>query len=294
MHSKTHRQAVCVIEIRTPDRLSLMSLARFRLGRFAGGPVVLALTLSAAPAAAQTDYYNTDTGRPLQIEDAYPLERRAFEIQAAPVRLERARGGLYHWGIEPEIAFGILPRTQIELGAPLAFIDAGARSERSGLAGLHLSALHNLNVETAIPALAIGAGVLLPVGSLGPDQAYASLKGLMTRTFTWARFHVNGQYTFGSENAESTGAVDLARWTAGIAVDRAFPLRSLLIGGEVFAQQPFEATKDVEWNAGAGLRYQLSPRLALDGGVGRRLTGAEQTWYLTFGTAYAFGLPWSR
>ena len=271
-----------------------MSLIRVALRQFRRGPLIAAVILSAAPVAAQTDYYNTDTGRPLQIEDAYPLERRAFEIQAAPLRLERARGGLYHWGIEPEIAFGILPRTQIELGAPLAFIDGGPGIKQSGLAGLELSALHNLNVETAIPALAIGAGVLLPVGGLGPDEAYASVKGLMTRTFTWARFHVNGEYTFGTESAESIGAVDLARWTAGIAVDRTFPLRSLLIGGEVFARQPFEATEDVEWNAGAGLRYQLSPRLALDGGIGRRLTGEEQTWYLTFGTAYAFGLPWSR
>ena len=270
-----------------------MSLVYFDLRRFRGGLVLIALALSAAPVVAQTDYYNTDTGRPLQIEDAYPLERRAFEIQAAPLRLERARGGLYHWGIEPEIAFGIFPRTQIELGAPLAFIDGGPGAQRSGLAGLDLSALHNLNVETAIPALAIGASVLLPVGSLGPDEAYASVKGLMTRTFTWARFHVNGEYTFGSE-PESSGTVELARWTTGIAVDRAFPLRSLLIGWEVFAQQPFEASEDIEWNAGAGLRYQLSPRLALDGGIGRRLTGDDQTWYLTFGTAYAFGLPWSR
>ena len=271
-----------------------MTCVPFEVRQLRGGPLIVALIVSTAPVAAQTDYYNTDTGRPLQIEDAYPLERRAFEIQAAPLRLERARGGLYHWGIEPEIAFGILPRTQIELGAPLAFVDGGPGVQRSGLAGLDVSALHNLNVETAIPALAIGAAVLLPVGSLGPDEAYASVKGLMTRTFAWARFHVNGEYTFGSESGESTGVVDVARWTAGIAVDRTFPLRSLLIAGEVFAQQPFDATEDIEWNAGGGLRYQLSPRLAFDGGIGRRLTGEEQTWYLTFGTAYAFGLPWSR
>jgi hypothetical protein len=267
------------------------------LDSFARRRCVVMLTLLStvvAPAAAQTDYYNTDTGRPLQIEDAYPLERRAFEIQAAPLRLERARAGVYHWGIEPEIAFGVLPRTQIELGAPLAFIDAGPDSRVNGLAGLELSALHNLNVETAIPALAVGASVLLPVGGLGPDEAYVSAKGIMTRTFTWARFHVNGEYTFGTEKPNATGAVDLARWTAGIAVDRTFPLRSLLVAGEVFAREPFEDSEDIEWNAGAGLRYQLTPRFALDGGVGRRLTGDDRAWYLTFGTAYAFGLPWRR
>ena len=53
-------------------------------------------SLAARPAAAQTDYYNTDAGRPITIEDAYPVERRALELQLAPLRLERARGGTYH------------------------------------------------------------------------------------------------------------------------------------------------------------------------------------------------------
>jgi hypothetical protein len=261
-----------------------------------------ALVAPAAPLAAQTDYYNTDAGRPVQIEDAYPVERRAFEIQAAPLRLERARGGVYHWGIEPEIAFGILPRTQVELGVPLAFVDAGATGRASGVAGVDLSMLYNLNVETAIPALGIAAGVLLPVGNLGPDEAYASVKGIATRTFRWARFHVNAEYTFGSELAASTasdesvgaGAVELSRWMAGVAVDRTSPLRSILVTAELVAREPLRADESVEWNVGTGLRYQFRPRWALDAGIGKRLTGDDRAWYVTFGSAYAFGLPWRR
>jgi hypothetical protein len=258
------------------------------------------VTVAAVPrsAAAQTDYYNTDAGRPIQIEDAYPVERRAFEIQAAPLRLERARGGVYHWGIEPELAFGILPRTQVEVGFPLAYVDAGLAGRRSGLAGVELSALHNLNVETAIPALGVAASVLLPAGGLGPDDAFVSAKGIVTRTFSWARFHLNGEYTFGSRpdaaSGESAGVEELSRWMAGVAVDRTFPLRSILLTAEVFALEPLVEGEDVEWNSGAGVRYQLAPRWAIDGGAGRRLTGDDQAWYLTFGGAYAFGLPWSR
>jgi hypothetical protein len=264
--------------------------------------VLAGLVAPARPLVAQTDYYNTDTGRPIQIEDAYPVERRAFEIQAAPLRLERARGGVYQWGIEPEVAFGILPRTQVELGFPLAFIDAGSAGRTSGLAGIDLSVLHNLNVETAIPALGIAAGLLLPAGNLGPDETYASVKGIATRTLRWARFHVNAEYTFGSELAantggnesESTGAVEVSRWLAGVAVDRTFPLRSMLVTAELFARAPLVANEDLEWNVGAGLRYQFRPRWALDAGVGRRLTGDDRAWYATFGSAYAFGLPWRR
>lgn len=258
----------------------------------------LALAALASPARAQTDYYNTDAGRPIRIEDAYPVERRAFEVQAAPLRLERSSAGVYHWGIEPELAYGILPRTQVEIGFPLAWIDAGAAGRTTGLAGIELSALHNLNVETAIPALGIAASVLLPAGGLGPEDAYASVKGIMTRTFRWARFHVNGEYTFGDEPEATAGDVpgveELSRWMAGVAVDRTFPLRSMLITAEVFALEPMVEGGDVEWNTGAGVRYQLSPRWAVDGGAGRRLTGGDRAWYITFGSAYAFGLRWSR
>jgi hypothetical protein len=249
--------------------------------------------LIARPAAAQTDYYNTDAGRPVTIEDASPVERRAFEIQAAPLRLERSRPGVYTWGLEPELAYGILPRTHVELGLPLALIDAGTAGRTSGLAGVDLSILHSINLETSIPALAIAADVLLPVGRLAPDRAYASVKGIATRTLPWARFHINAGYTFGDEpSPTSDEAVELTRWIAGVAADRAFPLRSTLVTAEVVARQPIHGEEDVEWSIDAGVRRQLTSRWAIDGGVGRRLTGEAGAWYATVGTAFAFGLPW--
>ena len=252
--------------------------------------VALALLPLAGRAFAQTDYYNTDAGRPLTVEDAYPTERHAFEWQIAPLRLERARTGAYHWGFEPEVAYGILPRTHIEVGAPLAFIDvAGTRT--SGLAGLDISLLHNLNVETTgLPALGLGVQLLAPVGGLAPDKAYPSFKGIATRTFRWARFHVNGEYTIGDEPTAG-GALEVSRWLAGLAMDRTYPLRSLLVGAEVSARQPIHAVEEVEWTVAGGVRKQLSPQFNLDGGIGRRLTGAEQSWFATFGLAYAFGIP---
>ena len=252
-----------------------------------------ALALAAPPAAAQTDYYNTDAGRPIAVEDAYPLERRAVELQLAPLRLERARGGIYSWALEPEVAVGILPRTQIEVALPLAFRDAGPLGSTSGVAGVELGVLHNLNVETSIPALAVAAEVLLPVGGLGPPEVYPSVKAIATRTFRRARFHANAAYTFGSDLAASeSGTVELSRWMAGVAADRTFPLRSLLVTAEVVARQPLLADEAVEWATGAGTRYQFSPRWALDAGVGYHFTGDARPWSVTFGGAYAFGLPW--
>jgi len=282
-------------------------MTSYRMPRkLAGFALVGALTVSAAPLAAQTDYYNTDKGRPIQVEDAYPTERYAFELQLAPLRLERARRGVYNWGVEPELAYGIFPRTHVEIGAPLAYVDVagtGPVRRSAGLAGIDLSVLHNFNVEThTLPALGLVGEVLLPAGGLGPDKAYASAKGLLTRTYRWARFHVNTEYTFGSAPAQPSaggaetvgpGVVELSRWLAGVAVDKTYPLRSMLITAEVYARQPIHADEELEWNTGAGIRYQLTPYFALDGGAGVRFAGSGATsWFATFGLARAFGLAW--
>jgi hypothetical protein len=63
----------------------------------------------------------------------------------------------------------------------------------------------------------------------------------------------------------------------------------MLVIGDVYARQPL-ADDDLEWNVSGGVRYQLNPRFALDAGIGRRLTGNEQGWFITFGTAYAFAI----
>jgi len=206
------------------------------------------------------------------------------------VRLERARGGEYHWSVEPEIAYGILPRTHVELGLPVAGTDRDGAGAGGGIAGLELSALHNLNNETRLlPALALRADLLLPAGSRAPDEPYASVSGIMTRSFRFGRIHINGQYTIGPTPATSSMEPAAARWLAGMAIDKTFPLQAFLIIADVYATQPLHDDDDVVWNAGAGIRYQLNPRFALDAGLGRRLTG-DPTWSLTFGTAYAFAI----
>jgi hypothetical protein len=257
------------------------------------GATLVAVTVSASQARAQTDYYNTDAGRPITVEDAYAIERRALEIQIAPLRLERSRGGRYAWGIEPEVAVGLFPRTQVELGLPFSYLDSGGGRRMRGLAGIDVSVLHNLNVETSIPALAIAADVLLPAGPLGPDKVYPSLKGIMTRTFSWARFHVNAQYTFSERIASAGHGGELSQWLGGVAVDRTFPLESFLVTAEVVARQPLIEGENVRWDSGAGMRYQLSPRVAADAGAGYRMTGSDTGWFLTFGAAVSLGLPWT-
>ena len=260
----------------------------------AGYRIVVVAALAAVlggPAAAQTDYYNTDKGRPVRVEDAYPVERHAFELQIAPLRLERTGGGVYSWEVAPEVAWGVLPRTQLELAFPLAHVDAGTAAKASGLAGIELSALYNLNNETrTLPALAIAADVLLPAGGLGPDRVYPTLKGIATRTFSRARFHANAEYTLGPDAGEGDEVGEASRWMAGIAVDRTFPIRSILVTADLFAEQALDSGESLSWTAEAGLRYQTSPQFNVDLGIGRRFAGEEQGWSFTVGVAHAFAL----
>ena len=261
--------------------------------------VILIAVLAApfAPLAAQTDYYNTDAGRPIRIEDAYAIERRAVEVQLAPLRLERGRGGSYRWGIEPELAVGLLPRTQLEIGFPLAHVEGGAGRRTTALAGIEASVLYNLNRETKLPALAVVVDVIVPAGGMAPDKAYPSFKAIATKTFPWARFHMNGQITVGDAPVAGTGrtapTAELSRWMVGMAVDRALPLRSLLLTAEVVTSQPIRAAEATAWDVAGGARYQLSPRLAVDGGGGYRLSGGDAGWFFTAGAAVSLGLPWS-
>ncbi len=269
-------------------------------GHHAARAFLTIAVMIARPVLAQTDYYNTDRGRPTQIEDAYVTERYNLELKVAPLRLELPRRGGSSLGVEPELAYGLLPRTQLEIGLPVGTTTvSGAR--RTGIAGLSLSVMHNLNAETEHwPALALRADVLAPVGVLARDRAATSLTGLLTRSFAWGRVHANSQYTFGSgglgtqntaaATPERDGVVEISRWITGLAVDHTLPLRSTLITAEVYGRAPLDPNERVDYTTGAGVRYQATPKLALDAGAGRRLNGAGEGWYVTFGTAYSFGL----
>jgi hypothetical protein len=258
----------------------------------------LASGVATASAGAQTDYFNLDAGRPLAIEDAYPIERRALEIQAAPLLIERLGPGIYRGEVEPQIAYGIWRGTQVELGVPMAFGEGADRPMRVRVEGVELSLLHNLNAETSIPAFAVEASALLPVGDHFLKRPVFSAKGIATRSFARLRMHVNAEYTFGDEDVIRSEPNDpdlaphLSRWRAGVAFDHAIPLRSTLLGIEAVAEQPLHGSDELSWSFAGGWRWQFTPRIALDGGIGRRVTGSAQGWYVTTGSAFAVGMPW--
>ena len=252
--------------------------------------IAVALTLGGTPtrADAQADVRNTDAGRPIQIEDAYAIDRYLLDVHVAPIAVAWARGSGAAWRVEPEVTFGLVPRTQIEVGAPVAF-----RDETVGLAGVNVSALYNLNAETTSrPALAVRGGVLMPIGQLAPARTYPSLKAIMTRTFDWARMNVNAHYTFGTAPVEDVAAdaPEVRRWLVGGAVDRSFVQQTVLLMAETFMEQPLDDAADPVWTVGAGLRYHVTPSWAIDAGIGTAVNGNARPVFLTFGIARSMAI----
>jgi hypothetical protein len=241
---------------------------------------------AAVPAAAQIDYRNLDDDRPAATEDAYPIERYAFEL-TAPYRYEaEAEGSKLHL-VVPEVAYGLLPNAEVGLEAPLAAVDVGPDTDW-GLAGLQAFAFYNFNTESsALPALSLRGDLSLPVGSLAGDATRFTLKGIATRTWGRTRFHLNLARSFGSEE-ELAAAEPANRWAYSLAADRTLFRQSILLIGEVAAAEAVRGAP-TEVNATVGARYQWTPTLVLDAGITRRLRDdVGPDFALTLGLSHAF------
>ena len=251
---------------------------------------LLLAAASAGRLTAQIDYRNLDDDRPVLTEDAYPVERHAFEI-LLPYAYQRERGGGELHAFTPELEYGIIRNGQLGLKLPVAGARAGGNTDW-GLAGLRLFALYNLNTESRhLPALAARADLLLPVGSLSGDATRVSLKAIATRSWGRTRFHVNAAWTIGDEQRRA--AVEPGnRWSYSLAVDRTLFRQSALLVGEIAVLRPVRGAP-VEVVAAVGTRYQWTTTTVFDLGVRRRLRQAVgPDLAITAGFSHAFALPW--
>jgi len=256
------------------------------------GGVALALALGALagrPAAAQIDYRNLDDDRPVRVEDAYPVERYAFEL-LVPYSYARDRTGAVIQASVLELEYGAFRNAQIGLKAPLAGVRASGATTTWGLSGLRAFALYNFNTEgLLLPAVALRIDATFPVGSLGGDETQVSLKGIVTRSWGPTRLHLNGAVRLGRD-APGPVVEGIEQWWYGAALDRTLFRRSVLLVGEVYATREVGAVP-VEVNASLGFRWQWRPTAVIDLGVARRLReGLGPDYAVTVGISNAFAI----
>jgi hypothetical protein len=244
---------------------------------------LVALPLVPATVVGQTDFYGLDKNRPLRTEDAYAAKRYAFEIQLAPLGLAQDRAGTLRFAPSLELKHGVLPGLEISAGWGIETLRGDGRSD-SGASEVDLSALINLWVETStLPA----AGLRLTghVATRDRHHSSAEVRGILTRTLGGpVRAHLNGAAVLGDEAPEA--------WWGGLALDWVLPFRHTLLLAESWISTPSDDSVDRTLHTAVGARYQLSPTLVLDGGVGRSWTGDDHRhdWRLTLGLSREFGV----
>ena len=241
----------------------------------------LALLMNPVKAHAQLDFRNLDEGRPLRTEDAYPVERYAFELVAG-YSYESEPGDLRAHTLLPELAYGIVSNGMIGFAAPLA-AQLTPNGTDYGLAGVELFALFNFNTEAPLlPALSVRVDAAFPVGALAGDETALAFTGIATRSWGRTRTHVNAGATFAGGGG--------ARWHVSGAVDRTLIRKSMLVGAELRVQEAGEGLP-VELTGALGARMQLTPTAVIDLGIARRLRAdVGPDLALTFGYSRAFAI----
>lgn len=233
--------------------------------------VMLMLLCEASSPAA--DHRNTDEGFPIQVEDAYPVDYRAVDVQFVS-RFEDLRGGGSRWVLAPEVEAGLLLNTEVRLSGNL-LINGGDESSSA-----ELGVLYNFNTETiTTPAVAIVGLAEFDFGG-APDF---TARGIVTRSCGASRFNFNGDYIIvGSPGSSERGN----RYRLGLGWDRLIRLDMLLLADIVTTASRLRGDSP-ETIIEAGIRYQLDPTMVLGAGIGIGLSGGDgsRTFTATLGFA---------
>lgn len=225
--------------------------------------LILGLAGFVRPLAAQIDYRNLDAERPLRSEDAYPIERGAVEFTLAAATT--LAGAVDPNGVLlPELGLG-LDNAQLSFAWPMSrFVDGSIRSlgPRAGL-------LYSPFTQSRRwPALALRVDAAAIEGTDGALDGRLTGKLIATRSFGVTRAHLNAAFTAGPQAPKYEEEFP-ARFEATAALDRTLWRNSLILGIEGGTEQEVSGA-DLQWLAGAGLRWQWTPTDVVD--LGYRVT----------------------
>jgi hypothetical protein len=246
--------------------------------------MLLALCVGSAEAI---DHGNLDEGRPLRLEDAYPVAHGEIAVEAG-AGFTLLRRGPNRALFPVEILYGALPNLQIGVGSLLS-TDPHALDDRPKSGDLRASALYNFNQETlSLPALTGKLSLTAPTGINA--QGYGiEVKGIVTKSIERLSLHFNGAYEFLTDSGrrDRDGRYELA-------LGASYPLgaprytRATLIA-DVFAEQPVARHESTIVGTEVGLRYQLTPRIVWDIGVGTEFAGPAERSRFSLTTGLSFG-----
>jgi hypothetical protein len=249
---------------------------------------VLGIIVAVAGVAEAVDHKNLDEGRPVRIEDAYPIAQHEISVETGAGFALLKHGP--NRGVFPiEVLYGALPNLQVGLGSVL-FTDPRDFDDRPKSGDLRASALYNFNQETlTLPAFAAKLSVTAPTGIDGHGWGI-ELKGIVTKSIDRLSFHFNGGYEFLTDptRTERDGRYELALG-ASYPIGAPKFTRATLVA-DVFADQPATRGESTIVGTEVGLRYQLTPSIVWDVGIGTEFAGpaSRSVFFATTGLSFGF------
>lgn len=250
--------------------------------------LIVGLLAGIVPSAYAIDHKNLDEGRPLRLEDAYPIARGEWAVEAG-VGFTLQRRGPDRAVFPLEILYGAYRNLQLGLGSRLSTAPHEI-DEQSKSGDLRVSALYNFNQETlTVPALGMKLTVNLPTGvdSSGVD---VEVKGILTKSFDRLSLHLNAAYELlsGTRGDERDGRY---QFILGASYPIGAPLytRTTLVA-DVFVQQAPRRRESEAFGTEIGFRHQLTSRIVWDAGLGSEFAGPadRSTFFFTTGVSVGF------
>jgi hypothetical protein len=247
----------------------------------------LALLLGLPATASAIDHDNLDEGRPLRVEDAYPIPAGEWALETgaglSDQRKSRSRGFF-----PLDVLYGLAPNLQVSLGTAL-FTDPKRVEEQTKSGDLQLSGLYNFNQETLnLLALGLRLTLNLPTGTKSSGVDFR-IKGLVTKSIGRLSVHFNPAYEVfsGTKPLERDGRYDLA---LGVSYPAGAPKHTLTtILGDLFTEQAPRRGDPQIAGAEIGIRHQWTPWTVLDAGVGTEFAGPVNRASVFFTAGFSIG-----
>lgn len=237
-----------------------------------------------APAFGQSDYRNLDPGRPITIEDAQPIEFRAFEFSFGLGYGRHNEGNKLSF--EPELKWGFAKDWQGGLSVEKAILDDGETPD--AMRHFHLHLFYNINQETLdLPAIALRPEWTFGAGELGSEHPHGALKVIVSKTLGFNRVHLNGSYTIGPTETAGRGGDRVNRYLYGIAYERTAPLQFFVLLFDLYAAAPIDGgRREIVYDLGT--RIQMTPTWVFDAGFFHAIRSEDLDFGVTAGLSYVF------
>ena len=224
--------------------------------------------LLATPALA-IDHDNIDASRPLSFDDAETIAfgERALEFglrTSSPYR-RRSLGA----NLSLEYLYGFRVNTHFSIDVDPSFgARAGSGDNRADIGNVGFGIQHNFNRETLkTPAFGVRADTYLPTGR-GAQGVGVRVRGILSRTLRqYDRYHVNVDANFVSRAGTGERSF-IPAVTLGYSKPVGYPRNfNRTMVAELGARASDSRSGGAIFNAGIGLRQQMTVRSVLDVGV---------------------------